>query len=263
MPEVIDVTGEVISPDHENITPLFMRHMAMYEYFLGYVRGKKALEVGFGEGYGTDLLAREAAEITGIDVSQELVDHARKKYARNNVWFMRGDATGFPLPDGSFDVVVSSQVLEHIKDYMKFLRETKRVLRPGGTALFATPNRKTMIDGVNPYHYKEFSASELAATLGKVFDKVEVTALFGSPRYMQLKAAEQGFAGKILALDFLRLRRLAPRFIIKPLYRRAFEAVNKRTEAESGHNGDITVDDFWVGGGNADKGLDLVGICVK
>jgi ubiquinone/menaquinone biosynthesis C-methylase UbiE len=263
MTKVIDVTGEVISPDHTNITPLFMRHMAMYGYFLGYVRGKKTLEVGFGEGYGTDFLAKEALEITAIDMSQDLVDHARAKYPKKNVWFMRGDATQFPFHDESFDVVVSSQVLEHVKDYQKFLREARRVLRPGGTALFATPNRKAMIDGVNPYHFKEFSAAELMAALNRVFDKVEVTALFGSPRYMELKASEQGFASRIIALDFLRLRRFTPRFIIKPIYKKAFEAVNKRTESETGVGEDITVEDFHIGGGDPDKGLDLIGICVK
>lgn len=259
---VIDVTGEVISPDHENITPLFMRHMAMYRFFGQYVRGKKVLEVGFGEGYGTDYLGRIATEITGVDMSQALVDHARKKYGRKNVWFMRGDATEFPFSANAFDVVISSQVLEHVKDYMKFLVETNRVLRPGGTAIFATPNRKAMIDGVNPYHFKEFSAAELQKTLEKVFPRVEVDGLFGSPRYMELKAKEQGYAGKILALDFLRLRRFVPRFVIKPLYKMAFEAVNKKTEADAGTGPDITEDDFHVAT-NADKSLDLVGICRK
>lgn len=263
MAEVIDVTGEVISPDHENITPLFMRHVAAYKFFLGYVRGKKALEVGFGEGYGTDYLSRDAQEITAVDVSQALVEHARRKYARKNIWFMRADATAFPFPDGSFDVVVSSQVLEHVKDYKRFMRETKRVLRPGGTALFATPNRKAMIDGVNPYHFKEFSAGELKDALDDVFGASEVTAIFGSPRYMEIKAAEQGFAAKILALDFLRLRRFVPRFIIKPLYKMAYEAVNRNTDNTVVHGEDITVDDFTVGGGDPDKGLDLIGICVK
>ncbi|HEX9861081.1 MAG TPA: class I SAM-dependent methyltransferase [Nitrospirota bacterium] len=263
MAEVIDVTGEVISPDHENITPLFMRHLAAYKFFLGYVKGKKVLEVGFGEGYGTDYLAREAAEITAVDVSQQLVEHARRKYAKTNVWFMRADATAFPFPENSFDVLVSSQVLEHVKDYMRFLKEAKRVLRPGGTAIFATPNRKAMIDGVNPYHYKEFSAGELKAALDEVFGGCELTALFGSPRYMEIKKLEQGFAGKILAVDFLRLRRFVPRFIKKPLYKRAYESVQKNVEGGSGRGDDITVDDFQAGGGDPGKGLDLIGICVK
>jgi len=80
---------------------------------------------------------------------------------------------------------------------------------------------------------------------------------------MELKAAEQGFASKIIALDFLRLRRFTPRFIIKPIYKKAFETVNKRTESETGRGEDITVEDFHVGGDDPDKGLDLIGVCVK
>ncbi len=263
MPEAIDAAGEPTSPDYEDMTPLFMRHMAMYEYFLGYVKGKKTLEVCCGEGYGTDFLAREAAEITGIDASQELVDHARNKYARKNVWFMRGDATEFPFHGEAFDVVVSTRALDQVKDYRKFLHEVKKALRDGGTALIAAPNGRSAIAGVNPYRHREFSAGGLRAALRKVFSKVEVAALFGSPRYRELRASEQGLAGKILALDFLRLRRLAPRFMTEPLYRRAFGASGRSQEAKPGQGGDITVSDFWVGRDNPDKGLDLIGICVK
>ncbi len=263
MADTLDVTGEVISPDHDNITPLFMRHLAMYKFFRRYVKARKVLEVGFGEGYGTYYLSEEASEITGIDVSHALVEHASGKYVRDNLYFVKGDAENLPFPDGSFDVVVSSQVLEHVKGCMRFISETHRVLRPGGTALIATPNRKAMIDGVNPYHFKEFSARELEAVLRKVFREASVLGLFGSERYMAIKASEQTFAKKILAVDFLRLRRFVPRSIIKPLYRRAFEAVNRRTEGLVMQGGDITIDDFSIVPGDADKGLDIIGVCKK
>lgn len=259
----IDVTGEVISPDHDNITPLFMRHMAAYGFFRRHVEGAKVLEIGFGEGYGTYYLSEAAREITGVDVSLSLVEHAKAKYFRDNLFFVKGDATALPFPDASFEVAVSSQVLEHVKDYMHFLREVHRVLKPGGKAMFATPNRRMMIDGVNPYHFKEFSAAELAAALSKVFRSVEVAGLTGSERYTRLKAAEQGFARKILALDFLRLRRFLPRAVLKPLYRRAYETVNKRTEGLAREAGEITIDDFSVTTEDPGKGLDLIGVCLK
>jgi len=260
----IDVTGEVISPDHENITPLFMRHMAAYNHFIRYVGGKRVLEIGFGEGYGTDFLSSYTAEITGMDVSQDLVDHARAKYVKKGLWFLKGDATDIPFSDGKFDAVVSSQVIEHVKDYMRFLREVKRVLSDDGVAVFATPNRKTMIDGVNPYHYKEFSARELEKALGRVFGQVEMVGLFGSDRYMELKAKEQGYARSILAIDFLRLRRLVPRILLKPLYKMAFEKVNEKTEAEAGESAaEITMEDFYTDTMRLDKALDLIGVCRK
>ena len=263
MPEVIDVTGEVISPEHDNITPLFMRHVAAYNFFKGYVAGKKVLEIGFGEGYGTYSLAETAREITGIDVSSALVEHARSKYQKENLYFLKADAGRLPFPDGSFEVVLNSQVLEHVKDYMGFIRELHRVLKPGGTALAATPNRVMMIDGVNPYHYKEFSAKELDAALRKVFPEVAVWGLFGSERYMRLKAEEQGFAKKILALDFLRLRRFVPRPLIKPLYKWAFETVNARTQQVASDAADITAEDFRFSLDHPEKGLDILGICRK
>ena len=262
MTDPIDVTGEVISPDHQNITPLFMRHMAVYRYFAGFIKGKKTLEVGFGEGYGSYYLADVAKDLTGMDVSQALLEHARTKYDRKNLYFIKGDATSIPFSEGSMEVVVSSQVLEHVKDYMRSIREVHRVLAPGGIALIATPNRKAMLDGVNPYHYKEFSAGELETALRKVFREVTVAGLFGSARYMEIKAAEQGYARKLLDIDFLRLRRLVPRAVIKPFYKMAFEAVNRRTEGAS-KGASITIDDFRVDTTDADKSLDLIGVCKK
>jgi ubiquinone/menaquinone biosynthesis C-methylase UbiE len=260
----IDVTGEVISPDHENITPLFMRHMAAYNLFIKYVGGKKVLEVGFGEGYGTDFLSAYTAEITGMDFSQDLVEHARAKYAKKKgLWYLRGDATDIPFSNGKFEALISSQVLEHIKDYPKFLREASRVISDDGLAVFATPNRKMMIDGVNPYHYKEFSPRELEKALKKVFKHVEIIGLFGSDAYLELKALEQGYAKKILAIDFLRLRRLVPRFMLKPLYKRAFESVNQNTETASAQAAKITINDFYTDTSKLDKALDLIGVCRK
>ncbi|MGA2191997.1 MAG: class I SAM-dependent methyltransferase [Nitrospirota bacterium] len=263
MTEPIDVTGEVISPEHDNITPLFMRHMAAYGFFRRYVADRKVLEIGFGEGYGTYYLSEVAREITGVDVILALVEHAREKYVRSNLYFLKGDAVSLPFPDGSFEVVISSQALEHVKDYMHFIRESARVLKPGGTAIFATPNRKMMIDGVNPYHYKEFSAQELDRALGRVFPNVMVWGLMGSERYMKLKAEEQRFAKKILAIDFFRLRRFVPRRFIRPLYRLAFDAVNSRTEGIMGDAAGITVDDFSFVNQNPERALDIIGVCRK
>jgi 2-polyprenyl-3-methyl-5-hydroxy-6-metoxy-1,4-benzoquinol methylase len=121
MSDVIDVTGEVISPDHENITPLFMRHMAAYKFFREHARGRKVLEIGFGEGYGTYYLSEVAKEITGIDVSHTLVEHAKSKY-RETTSTYKERCCHLPFPDGSFDVVVSSQVLEHVKTIWAFRR---------------------------------------------------------------------------------------------------------------------------------------------
>ncbi len=263
MKNSIDPTGEVISPDHENITPLFMRHLAAYKFFGGYVKDKKVLEIGFGEGYGSYQLSELASELTGVDISAELVRHASRKYKRDNLSFSLADGARLPFEDRSFDVVVSSQALEHVRDYMSFIKEAARVLKKGGTAIFGTPNKEMMLHGLNPYHYKEFSSGELYIALSNVFDDVEIWGLKGSGKYMAMKADEQGFAKKIVALDFLRLRRLMPRALIKPLYRMAFERVNKRTEKVSPAAAEITGDDFRMSPEKPEKSLDLFGLCRK
>src|SRR6185312_13553489 len=73
-------------------------------------------------------------------------------------------------PDGSVDVVVNFQVIEHLWDQPQFVAECLRVLRPSGLLLMSTPNRVTFSPGrdtpINPFHTRELNAAELTELLG-------------------------------------------------------------------------------------------------
>lgn len=255
-------SGEIISPDTSGINPLFQRHVAAYIFCHDYVKDKKILEVGFGEGYGAGILSKPALSFDAVDVTDEWLDHAREKYGNSKVRFNLFDGTTLPFDDDSVDIVTSMQVIEHVKDYNKYLMEIRRVLKASGKAILSTPNRKTMISGVNPYHYKEFSWSELRDDLERVFSRVEIYGIFGSDRYMALKEEEQKLAKKILSMDPFELRRFIPRGFIKSLYAMAFKFVNMKTEEKQGEKGgEITVDDFFYSKDNIDLALDFICIC--
>ena len=95
----------------------------------------RIIDVGTGTGAGTLALAHRfpAAEIVGVDLSDAMLDHARRNTPaelRERVTFQRGDASALPFADGSFDLAAHANMIP-------FFDEVARVLAPGGYALFA------------------------------------------------------------------------------------------------------------------------------
>jgi SAM-dependent methyltransferase len=93
--------------------------------------------------------------------------------------------------------VVTLQVVEHLWDQERYLRECGRVLAPGGALLLSTPNRITFSPGrdtpLNPFHTRELAAAELAELLTTAgFVDVAVLGLHHGPRLRALDAAHGG-----------------------------------------------------------------------
>jgi SAM-dependent methyltransferase len=97
----------------------------------------RVLDVGCGPGTITAGLAGRVprGHVTGIDASPEVVDQARQAFPEGkhrNLDFATGDVYALDYPDDSFDVVHAHQVLQHLGDQVRALREMRRVTRPGG-----------------------------------------------------------------------------------------------------------------------------------
>jgi ubiquinone/menaquinone biosynthesis C-methylase UbiE len=105
--------------------------------------GKAALDFGCGEGkVSMKLLAAGARRVTGFDVSETRLQRARRRAAElgfgDRAAFLVTDAHAASFRDGSFDLVVGGDVLHHL-DLPKALSELRRILRPGGRAVFVEP----------------------------------------------------------------------------------------------------------------------------
>jgi SAM-dependent methyltransferase len=100
-----------------------------------HVAGKQALEIGLGEGSESELLIREGARWTGIDLTSESVDRVRTRLTLRDLPYQdlrQGSVLDLPFADESFDIVFSHGVLHHVPDIRQAQQEIRRVLRPGG-----------------------------------------------------------------------------------------------------------------------------------
>jgi len=134
--------------------------------------GKDVLDVASGEGYGSALLANVARRVVGVEVDTACVVNARASYAAANLEFIAGDVQALPLPDAAFDVVVSFETVEHLRDQDAFLGEVRRVLRPGGVLLISVPDRDVYPapgQPLNRFHVLELSCPEFDKLLGTFF----------------------------------------------------------------------------------------------
>jgi len=156
-------TGERFIPGTRG--EIWIEHWHRYHFASRWSAGRRVLDIACGEGYGSALLARNAAQVTGVDVSLEAIEHARQAYsALRNLEFRDGSCARIPLPDASVELVVSFETVEHIEGQAAFLEEIARVLTPDGVLLMSCPNKEEYSDKrgfTNEFHVKELYRDEL------------------------------------------------------------------------------------------------------
>jgi SAM-dependent methyltransferase len=174
------LTGERTLPDVPEENYWYRRHLAVYEWIATRCAGLDVVDMACGEGYGTAVLARGAAHVTGVDANPEAFEHARARYGGPAVGFAR-DLVGSYREE--CDVVTFLQTIEHVEDDAGVLRHFKGMLRPGGVAYVSTPNLLTLAPpgaekSDNPWHLREYRPEQFRALCESVFDDVELLGLF-------------------------------------------------------------------------------------
>src|SRR5579872_1585437 len=173
-----EFTGERLIPGQVDVD-LLNEHLARYAFAARLARGKRVLDAGCGAGYGSAELAHAAQSVVGIDVGPEAIEFARENYRLPNLTFEQGSCIALPHPDGSFDLVVAFEVIEHLEQWRELLLETRRVLAPGGQFIVSTPNKLYYTEsrgesGANPFHVHEFDFAEFSSELHAVFPHVSL-----------------------------------------------------------------------------------------
>ena len=133
----------------------------------------RALDVGCGGGGNTAVLRDLGWSVAGLEHSPVAAPIA----AGRGLAVVRGDATRLPFRDGSMDLVMSTDVWEHVDDDESVAQETARVLRPGGRALIAVPCSMKLWSGhdVALGHVRRYERDDLVTRLEKAgLDVIDV-----------------------------------------------------------------------------------------
>ncbi|WP_205699230.1 bifunctional 2-polyprenyl-6-hydroxyphenol methylase/3-demethylubiquinol 3-O-methyltransferase UbiG [Conexibacter sp. SYSU D00693] len=176
------LTGERTLPDVPEENYWFRRHLVVYDWIAGRVGGQKVVDMACGEGYGSDVLARTASEVVGVDANPEAHEHARLRYSRDGLRFARDLVETF---DERCDAVVFLQTIEHVQNPDEVLERFKALVAgsDGGAVYVSTPNVLTLApEGAeksgNPWHVKEYRPEEFRALCEAHFSSVELLGLF-------------------------------------------------------------------------------------
>lgn len=160
---------------------LMKDHLARYNFASKYTRGKRILDVATGTGYGANILRKNGArEVVAVDREQGALDYATKRYGTDGLTWMNGDAYALPF-DKEFDVVVSFETIEHLKEPERFVEQCKKSIKPGGLYVVSTPEN---VGGpfCSEFHELEFSREEFRTLLEKHFPSVK---LYGQRRELE------------------------------------------------------------------------------
>src|SRR5215211_9457392 len=109
----LSLTGERTLPDVPEENYWYRRHLVVYDWIARRCAGLEVVDMACGEGYGSGVLARRAARVTGVDANPDAHAHARAKYSAPGVRFERDLVDRY---DQDCDAVVFLQTIEHVED---------------------------------------------------------------------------------------------------------------------------------------------------
>jgi 2-polyprenyl-3-methyl-5-hydroxy-6-metoxy-1,4-benzoquinol methylase len=170
--EITDKGERVV---HLQMDEGFYDHLSIYHFASQYCKGRTVLDAGSGTGYGSAYLADQgAAHVYGIDISPKAIAFSQTHFRRPNLQFdivNLEHISGFPCH--SFDVITSSNALEHLSNISAFLRTAWELLNPQGMMIVGVPpitdDFLFATNIANPYHLNIWSPSQWTAVFRRYF----------------------------------------------------------------------------------------------
>jgi 2-polyprenyl-3-methyl-5-hydroxy-6-metoxy-1,4-benzoquinol methylase len=182
----------------ERILSFLLLHFGPYRemvdgltFWLDTAKSKRVLDVGCGSGDFLEKMQYLGWDAVGLETDPVLMKIAREK----GIEVLEGDLLAMDLPDGSFDVITMSHVIEHLPDPLEYLRKCRELLVKQGQLVLLTPNvssfshrkyKEFWVDLDPPrhlYHFSPSSLSQMVETAGFKIDTARTTARMASPRW--------------------------------------------------------------------------------
>jgi len=167
-------------------------HLCRYSLAQRLCSGKRVLDISCGEGYGSSFLATKwgAAEVHGIDISEEAIGRARENFDDPRITFHCRPAEEIEtlFSPATFDLIVCLETMEHVRDSRALLASLRRLLRSDGTLILSCPNDwwyYPQADQGNPFHLRKYTHAEFLALTQDVL---------GAPTQLLLGVPASGFA---------------------------------------------------------------------
>lgn len=147
-------------------------HYNRYNWASKFVNRKKVLDIACGSGKGSLILSQKgkASQVTGCDIDEEVIRYASIKYSCPKVKYFTHNAEDFTIKQ-KFDVIISFETIEHIKNVDKFLKSMLSILREDGIFIVSTPISSKTIDSHpdNEYHVREWGFEEFQLLISRYF----------------------------------------------------------------------------------------------
>lgn len=139
-----------------------------YKFALPYCRDKIVLDLGGGDGFGSEILSDVAEKMYCTDYSEEAIRYAKAQHQKPNIEFFVQKFPPIRFDNNSFDVVVTLEVIEHIQDDSLFLKAIRSVLIDQGLLIVCTPNFNPKT-GIGRWHVREYTEENFKNLLLKYF----------------------------------------------------------------------------------------------
>lgn len=249
---------------------VYLRHLFAYSATSQFFSARGCLlDVGCGEGYGAQFLARQGYAVIGIDIDPHVIAHASHKYGAEQCEFRVTTGTAFPFADEYFDGVVSFQVIEHVQDERTFLKEIVRVLKHEGTCVLTTPNKLYRVRPNrapwNRFHLREYTPEEFGQLLTRVFEDVQVWGIRGTNEIQAIEHARVKRIQNLVDIDRLHLRRLLPPALETRLvtWVKKLMQTPSRALTDQDFLNKYGIHDYTIMTEHVDESLDLIAVCRK
>lgn len=181
------------------------------------------LLIGAEKGFEISALANAAQSLTIVD--KTIKDLRQENLTNVEYHFMK-----FPslsgLTSNSFDYVLSLGSIEHITDDFGLLSEVVRVLRPEGSLIVSTPNKKMTLVR-NPWHKREYTVDEFKNLIGSYFKQVQAMGIYGKANVAEYYEKNKKSVQTITRLDILNFTKWLPDILLKLPYH-LFNRINRK-----------------------------------